>query len=163
MRAALAVLVLTACTDLAGYRTDEATVYRGTVAGELDESFIRRGFAPGTELELEIDPTRPDRPGVGTVTTRVGGALAELDAVPLEPIPPLTHDLLSEYDFPGADRVANYLFVARPEAGPLAGRDVMVFVSLLAGGDAEVRVIAGAGDEARGDRFGVFHLRRAPR
>lgn len=163
MRAALALLVLTACTDLSGYRTDPASIYRGEVAGEAAESFIRRGFSPGTVLELEIDPSSVDGPGAGTVTTRLDGAIAELDAVPLEPIVPLSHDLLSEYDFPGAERVANYLFVARPTEGPLAGRDVMVFVSLLSGGEAEVRVVAGTGDEARGDRFGVFHLRREAR
>jgi hypothetical protein len=61
------------------------------------------------------------------------------------------------------------MFVARPDAGPLAGRDAMVFVSLLRGGDIEVRVLAGPGldpadcdviNAGQCDYFGVFGLHR---
>ena len=60
------------------------------------------------------------------------------------PVPPLIHDLLSEYEFPGGGRLRNYIFVARPEQGVLVGRDVTLFVSLLRNGNVEIRVLAGA-------------------
>ena len=86
--------------------------------------------------------------------------------------PPLAHDQLGLYEFPGGGRVRNYMFVARPDAGPLSGRDVMVFVSLLRGGNIEVRLVAGPGlemcdpsdcaeiDAGGCDYFGVFGLHR---
>ena len=80
----------------------------------------------------------------------------------LETIQPLAHDMLADCSFPGAGRSQNFLFLARPSEGPLAGREVMVFLSLLESGEMEVRVIAGTGDEARGDVYGVFRLRRMP-
>jgi hypothetical protein len=64
------------------------------------------------------------------------------------------------------------MFVARPEEGPLAGRDAMVFLSLIRGGDIEVRVVAGPGlvicdpedcaaiNSGQCDYFGVFALHR---
>jgi hypothetical protein len=66
------------------------------------------------------------------------------------------------------------MFVARSDAGPLAGRDAMVFLSLLRGGTIEVRVVAGPGlvicdptdcgpiDAGQCDYFGVFSLHREP-
>lgn len=160
-----ALLALGGCDDLARFATDEGTVFRGAVAGDEPDSFIRRGFAPGTTLELEFDPRSSDVPQPGTITTSpdpITGARA-FDATPLESIAPLQHDLLSEYEFPGDGRVRNYLYFARPSAGPLAGRDVLVSISLLDDGGAELRVIAGPGDAARGDHFGVFRLRRQSR
>ncbi len=76
--------------------------------------------------------------------------------------------------FPGGGRIRNYMFVARPDSGPLAGRDAMVFLSLLRGGNVEVRLIAGPGldicdpgdcatiDAGECDYFGVFGLSREP-
>jgi hypothetical protein len=64
-----------------------------------------------------------------------------LDAA-LEPISLLSNDTLADFDFPGPKRLRNYLLVARPSAGPLAGRDALVVVSLLASKRVELRVIA---------------------
>ncbi|WP_236514709.1 hypothetical protein [Sandaracinus amylolyticus] len=161
----LCVLALSACDDLSRFRTDGNSLYRGDVVGDEGESFLRRGFAPGTSLELEFDPTTPDVPQPGTITSSPDPTSGErvFDATPLRSIAPLQHDLLSEYDFPGGGRVRNYLYVVRPESGPLAGRDAMAFVSLLDDGGVEVRIIAGAGDEASGDHFGLFRMRRVDR
>jgi hypothetical protein len=166
-RALLGWIVLAAagCDDLSRFATDGDTVLRGSVVGGEEESFIRVGFAPDTAMELDFDPRASDRPFPGTITTSpdpVTGARA-FEGSPLIAIAPLQHDLLSEYEFPGGDRVRNYLYVVRPGAGPLAGRDVMVFLSLMDDGGAEVRVVAGAGDAARGDHFGVFRLRPGAR
>ncbi|MDQ3037306.1 MAG: hypothetical protein M3Y87_33235 [Myxococcota bacterium] len=158
----IALLSLAGCDDLSRFATDGDAVYRGTVVGDEADSFVRRGFAPGTVMELEFDPRSSDVPQPGSLTTSPDPITGErvFDATPLESIPPLQHDLLSEYEFPGGGRVQNYLYVARPVAGPLAGRDVMIFLSLLDDGSAEIRVIAGTGEAARGDHFGVFRLRR---
>ncbi len=159
-----ALLVIAAlgagCESYDRFRTGADGVFRGTVLGEADDPFIRRGFAPGTVLDVRFDPDAVERPEVGTLTTVAPDETRVLDAVPLESIAPLSHDLLSEFQFPGAGRLENFLFLARPTTGPLAGREVMVFLSLLDTGEMEVRVVAGTGDEANGDVFGVFRLRR---
>jgi len=156
----LAALVLASgCDSYDRFRTGpDRGVFRGTVLGEGESSFIRRGFASGTILELSFDPAAIERPQVGTITTLAPDGSRIFDAVALESITPLSHDLLSELTFPGAGRLETFLLLARPGSGPLAGREVMVFLSLLDTGDVEVRVIAGTGDESRGDVFGVFRL-----
>jgi hypothetical protein len=160
---ALAGLLATApgCQSYDRFRTGPERVFRGTVLGEGDSSFIRRGFAAGTTLDLQIDPDALERPEVGRITTTAPDGTRLLEDVALESITPLAHDLLSEYQFPGAGRLENFLYLARPAAGPLAGREVMVFLSLLDTGEIEVRLVAGVGDESRGDVFGVFRLRGA--
>lgn len=154
----LLTLVLAAgCDDLSSYATDPGEIYRGVVVGVEDPPVLRRGFAASTQLEMTFDPSRlnslSDPPGV--LTTSDGS----LDAVALEPIVPLTHDALSEYEIPAGDRVRNYIFITHPNSGPLAGREPMVFLSLMRDGALEVRIIAGGGAGAD-DYFGLFHLRR---
>lgn len=163
--AALVLLFALGCDDLSRFRTNDRTVFRGEIVGDEAESFIRRGFAPGTELMLDFDPLSADGPAPGSLTTSPDPitGVPVFDATPLEPIAPLQHDLLSEYDLPGAGRVRNYLYLAHPSAGPLARRDTMVFISLLDDGGAEVRVITGSGDEASGDHFGLFRMQPRPR
>ena len=168
------------CDTLGEFRTGEGEVYRGDIAGVndpencpdgIDCSFIRRGFPWGVTLELTFDPdeqyTNP-----GTISTFGEDCAQTFSATPLLPIPPLAHDQLGLYEFPGGGRIRNYMFVARPEAGPLAGRDAMVFVSLIRGGNIEVRIVAGPGlvicdpadctaiDSGQCDYFGVFSLNR---
>lgn len=155
---ALAALGSVACDSYDRFRTGPDRTFRGPVLGEGEESFIRRGFAAGTTLELSFDPAAIGRPEVGTITTTAPDGATLFAATPLESIAPLSHDLLSELSFPGAGRIETMLLLARPAAGPLAGREVMVFLSLLDTGDVEVRLIAGTGDEANGDVFGVFRL-----
>ena len=156
-----ALLVLASCDDLSRFDTADGARYRGMVIGGAGASFVRRGFLPETELELEFHPELADTSGAGTLTTHTpDGSARVFDGTPLEAIAPLQHDVLSEYSFPGAARAANYLYLARPASGPLATREVYVFVSLIEDGEIEVRVLAGGGDE-EGDHFGVFRLRRA--
>lgn len=157
---ALALLGATGCDDLTGYETGPGEVYRGDVVGAEDPPVLRRGFAPDAQLEMTFVPSRAtslaEPPGVLTTSD---GALTD---VALEPIVPLTHDTLSEYEIPAGGRVRNYIFVIRPTEGPLAGREPMVFVSLMTDGGVEVRVISGGGSQP-GDYFGFFRLSRAAR
>lgn len=152
-------LALAACSDLGAYATGPDEVYRGTVVGAEDAPVVRRGFEAGTRLDMTFDPRRAtdltDPPGV--LTTSDGA----LDHVPLEPIVLLSHDVLGEYEIPAGERLRNYIFVMRPTAGPLAGREPMVFVSLMGDGGVEVRIVAGGGSQP-GDYFGLFRLTRQP-
>lgn len=169
---------LVGCKDLDSFRTDDGKVWRGQAlgterdgacAGEQPCSFIRRGFAPGTTMELTFDPDRAmSDPGtIGTDDDQCGEAT--FADTPLLPIAPLAHDPLSLYGFPGDDRLRNYLFVVRPAQGALEGREAMAFVSLVRGGKVEVRIIAGPGRncapddcetfaDGECDFFGVFRL-----
>jgi len=168
------------CDSLDEFETGEDDVYRGTVAGVndpeacpegVDCSFIRRGFPTGTVLDLEFDPFSVfDEPGSISTSGEICGTT--FDATPLLPIPPLAHDQLGLYEFPGRGRLRSYMFVARPESGPLAGRDAMVFLSLIRDGGIEVRIVAGPGlvvcdptdcgdiDSGVCDFFGLFSLSR---
>ncbi|HEY8428078.1 MAG TPA: hypothetical protein VIL20_06875 [Sandaracinaceae bacterium] len=157
-RVLLAALFLAGCDDLGAYATREGEVYRGTVVGVEDPPVLRRGFAAETRLEMTFDPRRAfdlaDPPG--RVTTSDG----TLTDVALEPIVPLSHDVLGEYEIPAGDRLRNYIFVMHPTEGPLAGREPMAFVSLMGDGRIEVRIIAGGGN-APNDYFGFFRLTRS--
>jgi hypothetical protein len=151
------------CETLDRFRTDDHAVFRGTVTGDTADSFIRRGFPPDTTLDLEFDPTMAQGPTAGTVTTTAPDGSMLFDHTELRVIQSLEHDLLSQYDFPGAGRIRNYVYAARPESGALVERDAMVFVSLMEDGSMEARIIVGSGDEAHGDVFGLFHATRTAR
>lgn len=177
------LIVLWGCDTLGEFSTDEGEVYRGEIAGVndplncpdgIDCSFIRRGFASGVTLDLTFDPDRQyDEPG--SISTSGEDCGPTFTGTALLPIAPLAHDQLGLYDFPGGGRVRNFMYVARPESGPLAGRDAMAFISLIRGGNIEVRVIAGPGsiicdpadcaelDSGQCDYFGVFILQREQR
>lgn len=160
IRLALALVgcgVAVGCSDLSGYATDPGEVYRGLVIGVEDPPVLRRGFESSTELTMTFDPALATSLGdpPGRLTTSDG----TFEGEPLEPIVPLTHDALSEYQIPLGSRVRNYIFVMRPTTGPLAGREPVTFVSLMSDGVIEVRIIAGGGSRD-GDYFGVFRLSR---
>lgn len=53
------------------------------------------------------------------------------------------------------------LLLAGPTDGPIS-REVMVLLRLLDSGEIEVRLIAGAGDETRGDVFGILRREATP-
>lgn len=156
----LAIACAMGCNGLEVFATAPGEVYRGSVVGLVDPSPVRRGFAAETTLEMTFDPERIDSfdepPGMLTTSD---GALTE---VALEPIVPLFHDVLSEYEIPAGDRVRNYIFVAHPTEGPLAGREPMVFLSLMGDGTIEARIVAGGG-RRDDDFYGLFRLRREPR
>lgn len=146
-----AVVLLTGCQTLGDYRGD----YAGLVVGTDGDSFIRRGFPAGTRLTVRGFHPPGDGPVSGTLTTAPDPILN--DAV-LKTIAPLEHDQLSQYDFPGDNRLRNFMFAvtAQSAAGP---REAMAFVSLLENGNLEVRVVSGSGDD-EGDLFGLFVLDR---
>ena len=150
------------CEGYERFRADGTAVFRGDVYGDGEASFLRRGFPAASVAEVTFDPDAAQRAMAGTITITTPGDVRMLDVVSLESIQPLAHDMLSDFSFPGAGRIQNFLFLARPAEGPLAGREVMVFLSLLESGEMEVRVIAGTGDESHGDVYGVFRLRRMP-
>jgi hypothetical protein len=177
----------TGCKELSDFGTGPDEQYVGRIlgvdeslgcGGDIPCSFIRRGFSQGTEVILTFDPEKaqydPGRPAdfPGTVTSKGEPCGATFVNEPLLPIPPLDHDALGLYELPGGGRVRNYIFAIKPAVGPLAGRDVMAFVSLMREGKAELRIVAGAGqsdcstDECSSilaggcDFFGVFPLER---
>lgn len=159
----LLVVLLLGCEDFARFRSDGSHVFRGDVVGSAEDSFIRRGFAPETTLELEFDPDAAAGPMAGSITTVSPDGTSHFDHTQLMAIESLQHDLLSQYDFPGTGRTRNYILAASPLDGPLAGRDAMVFISLIENGSIEVRIIVGSGDESHGDVFGLFRVVRDDR
>jgi len=169
------------CDPFGDFSTGAGEVYRGDIEGVndplncpngIDCSFLRRGFPSGVTLDLTFDADlQYDIPG--TISTSGEDCGPTFTETPLLAIPPLAHDQLGLYEFPGGGRVRNFIFVARPDTGPLAGRDAMVFLSLIRGGNIEVRVVAGPGlvicdpadceliNSGQCDYFGVFALERS--
>lgn len=148
---AVGALLMYACQTLGDYRGD----YAGLVVGSDGDSFIRRGFPAGTELTVRGFRPPGDGPVAGTLTTAPDPIL---DGAELKSIAPLEHDQLSQYDFPGDNRLRNFMFAvtAQSATGP---REAMAFVSLLENGNLEVRLVSGSGDD-EGDLFGLFVLDR---
>jgi len=175
-------LVALGCVQLDAFGTDGAHELVGPVFGAEGDcdapgddrarcSFIRRGFGSETVLHMTFDPENV-QDVAGSLSTTGEDCEPTFTNVPLIAIEALRHDQLSRYEVPGDGRVKNYIFAMSPVSGPLAGRDVMVFVSLLRSERVEVRVVAGSGQnacdptdcdqiEAGGcDYFGVFSLER---
>jgi hypothetical protein len=191
MIAATCAVFGSGCDALSEFDTGDDAIYRGEVIGSDSEdgqsSFIRQGFPSHTRMDMTFEPTKASAyadPGeplepAGTIDTYVCGvdhSPCPADArmpgsfrgAALELIPNLTHDALSEYDFPGGGRLRSYIFVSRFElADELASRQgaAMVFVSLMDNGGVELRVISPAelaadGSVASSGLFGVFVLKR---
>lgn len=164
---------LSGCQDLRDWKTAPGEVFRGEVIGsDTDptvDSFIRKGFASHTLLDLTFDPystdtatsvndagdTLPRTVVAGSVNTyqcpdgRLQCAADERTPgpfvnAPLITIDALTQDPLSQYTFPGG-RLRNYMFGVHfvSVRGALStGRDAMLFVSLMENGQVEVRALA---------------------
>jgi len=191
MTAAVWTALGSGCDALSEFDTGDDSIYRGEVIGSDSEdgqsSFIRQGFPSHTRMDMTFDPAKASAyadPGeplepAGTIDTYICGV--DDSACPpdarmpgsfrnsaLELIPNLTHDALSEYDFPGGGRLRSYIFVSRFQlADELASRQgaAMVFVSLMDNGGVELRVISPAelasdGSVASPGLFGVFVLKR---
>jgi hypothetical protein len=172
-----------ACIELDEFDTQPGQVFTGSVLGQQkpcdagDCSDIRRGFGVGTRLTMTFDPEILTGEAGRISTTAADGSPetcgTTFDDVPLMPILPVQYDQLSLYDFPGGGRIRNYMYTLRPTSGPLSGRDVIAFVSLLQSSKIEVRLLSGSG-EARCepstcapylsgscDFYGVFTLQLA--
>ncbi len=148
-------LALCACDDLSGFTTSETEIYSGEV---LDADIVRRGFEPGTDMEMTFDVALvngdEEHVGPGIITTIPPGDAEPLfQDADLLPIASIVHDQLSGFDFP-TGRLKNYLFYAAP-SGAYAGHMAVVVVSLLSDGDVEVRIILGPED-----LYGIFTLEK---
>ncbi len=158
------------CHDPDDFGVGSGHRYCGTVVGsdepagdcnDTNCSFIRRGFIAGTTIDVSFAPelggcmTPEDTDTWAGVLTSSDEAF---DCTFFDVIEPLQHDLLSQYDFPGAERIRNYIYTTRMEHGELQDRDVMLFWSALDGDKAELRIVVGKGDERDGDYFGLFPL-----
>ena len=137
-----AICFATACDDLSEYSGD----FKGRI---INGNFVRSCFPASTQAQLRFDPELAVAPladakasELNRLTTSDGTFTKTL----LEPITALPHDQLSELDFPGPSRIRNFILLARPDSGPLVGRDATVVVSLLENRQVEVRVIARTAD-----------------
>ncbi|MDB4975043.1 MAG: hypothetical protein JWN48_3384 [Myxococcaceae bacterium] len=137
---------------LGGLGCDDLKDFRGIHSGEIVQgNFVRGCFADKTRLTLRFDPDYAiplDDGGLrlpNTISTS-DGTFAD---TPLETSKFLPHDPLSELDFPGPQRLRSYVMMARPESGPLAGRDAFVVISLLQSNNTEVRIMARSADDVR--------------
>jgi len=143
LRASLLAVPMTALLALAG--CDDLKDFRGDYTGVIVEgNFVRSCFGPSTRADLRFDPDQTiARPDAGAASQNIlTTSDGTFEATPLEPIGSLPNDPLSQLDFPGPERLRNYLLIARPIRGPLAGRDALVVISLLASERIEVRIIA---------------------
>jgi len=129
---------------------DDLKDFEGTRSNDIvGGNFVRSCFKERTELTLTFNPsllTAEADAGLGLPPNALSTDDGTFQNTRLEVISRLPHDPLSELDFPGPQRLRNYVLLARPEAGPLAGRDALVVVSLLASDTIEVRVIARSAD-----------------
>jgi hypothetical protein len=166
MRAVVATTIALAalaagCRDVSGFSTNGDS-YQGAV---VDAPFVLAGVDGGsTSLCLSLDTNHlQDTPG--SLSTSDG----RFHAVPMRVIPQLWHDPLSTLQF-GDGRLKNLLYVARATRPFTDGQgdDVLVVISLMQGGDIEVRLLRsapllapdGGPGPATQNVFAVFDLNR---
>jgi hypothetical protein len=134
LSACLLLLLSSGCDDLAEFEGE----FEGTIVGG---NFVRSCFAAETEATLVFDPDQVASGKSSGTANRLTTSDGVFDDTPLKMLAAVPHDQISRYDFPGPARLRNYVLMARPTSGPLAARDVVVFVSLLKSGRVEVRVM----------------------
>ncbi len=132
---------------------DNLTDFRGEYALTIvGGNFVRSCFAPTTTATLSFNPSIATG-DVRQVPAEERNWLSTSDGTftrtLLEPVRKLEDDQLSQLNFPGAERLRNYIMLARPTSGPLAGRDAFVVVSLIDDKKVELRVIARTGDSTQ--------------
>ncbi len=147
-----ALFLLVGACSLVGSACDDLKDFRGSYQGEIVEgNFVRSCFGPRTQAFLRFDPDKAVAP-LGALPPAEMNTLRTDDGTfadtVLEPIDHLPHDQLSQLDFPGPQRLRNFMLLARPDSGPLSGRDALVVISLLASESVELRVIARSADGA---------------
>ncbi|MET0595235.1 MAG: hypothetical protein ABW133_21225 [Polyangiaceae bacterium] len=123
------------CKDVSRFSTEKGESYCGKI---VTASFVRRGLGADRCMRMTLDAEQ---------VTFLPGALwtddGMLAGAPLRPIPELSHDPLLTLNF-GEGRERNFLFAVDPVDSSY-GPSIMAVVSLLHSGDAEVRLIRGAG------------------
>jgi len=156
---------LTACDRISDFDTGPGEAYCGQITLA---SGYRTGFTPRVQMRMTFDSSQVDAgESPGLLTTFDAGMETEpqlLTEAPLRPIPPLSHDPLSQLEF-GDGRDVNLIYGVSPNS-PEA-ESVLAVVSLRSDDAVEVRLIrpgmaAGADDVPAGRRplFGLFVLRR---
>ncbi len=160
----LLLLSATAC--------DSLSEFKGTFSGSVVKgSFVRSCFSAETRAKLTFHPSaavsRAVDAGAGANWLTLSAEDEVVFDAALDPIESLSSDALADFDFPGQKRLRNFMLMARSEQGPLAGRDVLVVVSLLADKQVEVRVIGRGADDAppceeEGDSDSDAETPRAP-
>jgi hypothetical protein len=134
---------------------DSLSEFKGTFSGAVVQgSFVRSCFAAETSAKLRFFPSaavvrstdmKDEERNWLTLTNKEDDSIV-FDAA-LDPIEALSSDTLADFDFPGQKRLRNFMLLGRSEVGPLAGRDALVVVSLLADKHVEVRVIGRGADD----------------
>jgi len=139
MRSRLGILVvscaaLVGCRDISRFSTDPNESYCGAIVGA---SFVLRGFKTNVRMQMKFDADHiPDAPG--TLTTDDG----LLSSTPMRSLPEVMNDPLSTINF-GEGRDKNLIFAVDP-VDTANGPTILAVVSLMHGGDAEVRLLRGA-------------------
>ncbi|HEU4409248.1 MAG TPA: hypothetical protein VFS43_28575 [Polyangiaceae bacterium] len=144
------------CDDPERFSTEPGEAYCGAV---VQGAFVRSGFGPAVQMRLTFDTARIES-GPGALSTS-DGLLLE---APLRPLEPFFHDALSSLQF-GEGRERSLLYFVDPAGG---GAPLTAFVSLMEGGDVEVRLVRAAAapppepppEGAPAPLFGVFPLKR---
>jgi hypothetical protein len=151
------------CKDLSSFTTAPGDAYCGTL---VDATFVQSGFTASMQSPVTMRMTFDadhlnDTPGTLSTDDKL------LVEAPMRPIPPLPYDALFTLQF-GEGRDKNLIYMVDPN-DPAQGPTLIVFLSLMHSGDAEVRLLRGApaiGTDASpsaGDGtplFGVFPLHR---
>ena len=137
------LLALVGCDDLGEFRGK----FRGDI---VEGGFVRSCFGSEVKATLVFDPDLAVAPLPEGLSPAQQNRLTTSDGIfedtPLVPLSALPHDQLSRLDFPGSRRLRSFLLFARPERGPLAGRDATVVISLMADERVELRIMARGGD-----------------
>jgi hypothetical protein len=138
------------CKDVTRFSTAPGESYCGPIVGA---KFVLRGFDDTLHLRMTFDADHiADAPGTLSTDDQL------LTNTPMRPVPEFFHDPFSTLNF-GEGRDKNLVFAVDP-TDPAKGPTIMVVVSLMHGGDAEVRLIRGAptGEPmpATTPLFGVF-------
>lgn len=154
--AAACALLGSGCDDPDRFSTEPGESFCGAI---VQGTFVRSSFGPAVQMRLTFDAARIES-GPGSLSTS-DGLLVE---APLRPLAPFFHDALSSLQF-GEGRERSLLYFVDPAAG---GPPLTAFVSLMEGGDVEVRLLRAAEppppdtppEVAPAPLFGVFPLKR---
>jgi hypothetical protein len=149
------------CQELSDYSTTQGKQYAGCV---VPANFVLAGVRATTGMCVTFDADQLQT-NPGTITTSDG----RFQATPLRPIPQLWNDPLSSFTF-GEGRTKNLLYMATPAADAGGGGDVTVVLSLMTGGNVEVRLLRSApplglidaGGPSAPNVFAVFPLTLTP-